>query len=92
MKNACDAKSATIFVLPICSKSNASATAAITSTPAATHINAAGPLVKVELLTDWGAPIHAEISHGRFSALGLNRDDEVFVRPREKKCSPNVLR
>ena len=50
-----------------------------------THINAAGPLVKVNLVTDWGASIHAEISHGRYSTLALKRDDEVFVRPRERK-------
>jgi sulfate transport system ATP-binding protein len=49
------------------------------------HINAAGPLVKVELITDGGAPVHAEISHGRYSSLGLQKDDEVFVRPRERK-------
>ena len=50
-----------------------------------THINAAGPLVKVDLLTDWGEPVHVEISHGRYSSLGLKRQDEVFVRPRERK-------
>jgi sulfate transport system ATP-binding protein len=50
-----------------------------------THINAAGPLVKVDLVTDWGAPIHAEISHGRYSTLSLKRDDEVFVRPMERR-------
>jgi sulfate transport system ATP-binding protein len=29
--------------------------------------------------------VHAELSHGRYSALGLKREDEVFVRPREKR-------
>jgi sulfate transport system ATP-binding protein len=50
-----------------------------------THINAAGPLVKIDLVTDWGAPVHVEISHGRNSTLGLKRDDEVFLRPKERK-------
>ena len=50
-----------------------------------THINAAGPLVKVELVTDWGAPVHVEISHGRYASLGLKREDEVFVRPKERR-------
>jgi sulfate transport system ATP-binding protein len=50
-----------------------------------THINAAGPLVKVDLMTDWGDPVHVELSHGKYLALGLKREDEVFVRPRERK-------
>ena len=50
-----------------------------------THINAAGPLVKVDLMTDWGAPVHVEISHGRYSSLGLKKEDEVFVRPKERR-------
>ena len=31
------------------------------------HINAAGPLVKVDLVSDWGDPVQVELSHGRFS-------------------------
>lgn len=50
-----------------------------------THINAAGPLVKVDLVTDWGDPVQVELSHGKYLSLGLKRDDEVFVRPRERK-------
>ena len=49
-----------------------------------THINAAGPLVKVDLVTDWGDPVHVELSHGRYLSLGLKREDEVFVRPRKE--------
>ena len=49
-----------------------------------THINVAGPLVKVDLMTDWGAPVHVEISHGKYLSLKLKREDEVFVRPRER--------
>jgi sulfate transport system ATP-binding protein len=49
------------------------------------HINAAGPLVKVDLMTDWGDPVHVEMPHGRYLSLGLKRQDEVFVRPREGK-------
>src|SRR6185295_16535451 len=50
-----------------------------------THINAAGPLVKVDLITDWCVPVHVELSHGRYSALGLKRQDEVFVRAKERR-------
>jgi sulfate transport system ATP-binding protein len=50
-----------------------------------THINAAGPLVRVDLLTHWGVLVHVEISHGRYSALELKKEDEVFVRPKERR-------
>lgn len=49
------------------------------------HINAAGPVVKVDLLTDWGDPIHVELPHDRYRVLGLKRDDTVFVFPKERK-------
>jgi sulfate transport system ATP-binding protein len=49
------------------------------------NINAAGPLVKVDLVSDWGDPVQVELSHGRFLSLALKRDDEVFVRARERK-------
>lgn len=47
------------------------------------HINAAGPQVKVELLAEQGDLVHVEISQERFRALGLQRDLEVFVTPKE---------
>jgi hypothetical protein len=47
------------------------------------HINAAGPLVKIEAVTDWGAPVHVELSHECFSALQLAKDETVFVIPRD---------
>ena len=50
-----------------------------------THINAAGPLVKVDLVTDWGDPVHVELSHDRYRMLGLKRDDSVFVIPKERR-------
>lgn len=50
-----------------------------------THINAAGPLVKVELMTNWGDPVQVELSHGRYQSLRLRRDDDVYLRPRERK-------
>ena len=49
------------------------------------HINAAGSLVKVDLMTDWGDPMHVELSHRKYQSLGLKREDEVFVRPRERR-------
>jgi sulfate transport system ATP-binding protein len=46
-------------------------------------INAAGPLVKVELATEWGDNVQVEMPHERFRMLKLNREIEVFVSPKE---------
>jgi sulfate/thiosulfate transport system ATP-binding protein len=47
------------------------------------HINAAGPLVKVEALTDWGATVRVELSQAQFRALQLAKDEVVFITPKE---------
>lgn len=47
------------------------------------HINAAGPTVKVEAITEWGAVVHVELSQERFRELDLHRDEEVFITPRD---------
>lgn len=47
------------------------------------HINAAGPVVKVEATTEWGAPVHVELSQERFRELELRKDEEVFITPRD---------
>ena len=48
------------------------------------HINQAGPMVKLELLAEWGDPVFVELSQERFAALGLVRGADVFIRPHEK--------
>jgi sulfate transport system ATP-binding protein len=50
------------------------------------HINRAGPTVKVELITEWGDPVRAELPQDRYRALSLEHGSEVFVSP-----SPNAL-
>jgi sulfate transport system ATP-binding protein len=80
-----DAKSALVFVRPHLLEIEHQRNGGDNFHAKVTHINAAGPLVKVELVTDWGAPVHVEISHGRYSSLGLKREDEVFVRPKERR-------
>jgi sulfate/thiosulfate transport system ATP-binding protein len=49
------------------------------------HINAAGPLVKVEAITEWGALVHVEMPQDRFRTLQLLKDESVFVIPRDLK-------
>jgi sulfate/thiosulfate transport system ATP-binding protein len=43
------------------------------------HINSAGPLVKVEAITEWAAPVHVEMSQERFRALQLSKGEAIFV-------------
>ncbi len=47
------------------------------------HVNAAGPMVKVDLTAEWGDPVRVELSQERFRALALEPGAEVFVRPRD---------
>jgi sulfate/thiosulfate transport system ATP-binding protein len=50
-----------------------------------THINSAGPLVKVQAVSEWGSPVHIELSQERFRDLQLTRNEAVFVTPKEVK-------
>jgi len=45
------------------------------------HVNPAGPMVKVDLVAEWGDPVRVEVSQERFRALALEAGTEVFVRP-----------
>jgi sulfate transport system ATP-binding protein len=47
------------------------------------HVNPAGPLVKVDLVAEWGDPVRVEMSQDRYSALALEAGTEVFVRPKD---------
>jgi sulfate transport system ATP-binding protein len=49
------------------------------------HINSAGPLVKIEALSEWGAPVQVEMSQEKFQELQLAREETVFIVPRELK-------
>jgi len=49
------------------------------------HINSAGPLVKVEAITDWGALVHVEMPQDKFRSLQLSKNEAVFVIPRDVK-------
>jgi sulfate/thiosulfate transport system ATP-binding protein len=47
------------------------------------HINAAGPLVKIEAVTDWGATVHVEMSQEQFHSLALAKGEAVFITPKD---------
>ena len=44
-----------------------------------THLNVAGPVVKVELATQSQAVVHVELSQERYRQLQLQKGTEVFV-------------
>lgn len=48
-----------------------------------THINAAGPIVRVELLTSDQQHVTVDLSHERFRELGLVRGELVFAIPKD---------
>jgi sulfate transport system ATP-binding protein len=43
------------------------------------HVNATGPLARIELVTRAGDRVHAHLAHERYRALGLAPGAEVFV-------------
>jgi sulfate/thiosulfate transport system ATP-binding protein len=47
------------------------------------HINSAGPLVKLEAITEWGALVHVEMPQDRFRTLQLSKNETVFVIPKD---------
>ena len=47
------------------------------------HVNTAGPLVKVDLVAEWGDPVRVEVSQERYRALALEDGSDVFVRPKD---------
>jgi len=51
------------------------------------HIHAAGPQVKVELVTEAGDPVQVEITQERYRELRLQRNVRVFVRPKKKEAT-----
>jgi len=51
------------------------------------HIHAAGPPVKVELVTEAGDPVQVEITQEPYRELCLQRNVRVFVTPKKKEAT-----
>lgn len=49
------------------------------------HINAAGPVVKVELANEHNEVITVEITHQEFKSLNLRKTETVFIAPKDKQ-------
>jgi len=54
------------------------------------RINAAGPVVKVELATGTGAMVQAEMSQERYRSLQVHKGSEVFVHLRDMQVFTDV--
>jgi sulfate transport system ATP-binding protein len=52
------------------------------------YITTAGPLVKVQLATEAGTVVHAEVSQERYRWLGLRKGDAVFVSVKSLRVFP----
>jgi len=53
------------------------------------YINSAGPLVKVEAITEWGDPVHVEMPQERFRNLQLVKNENVFIIPKDLRVFEN---
>ena len=45
------------------------------------HVNPAGPIVKVELVTPWGDGVRVDVDREHFASLAIARGTDVFLRP-----------
>ena len=48
-------------------------------------LNSAGPVAKVEVLSEWGETIQVEVPQDKFRALALKKGEPVFVRLQDAK-------
>jgi sulfate transport system ATP-binding protein len=83
-----EARLATLFIRPHQLQINLEASGAHAFRARVEHVNPAGPLVKVDLIAEWGDPVRVEMSQERFRALSLSRGDSVFVSPVDMRLFP----
>ncbi len=50
--------------------------------------NAAGPFVRIEVLSEWGDTVRVELTQERFQILNLRKDDDVYVTFKDAKVFP----
>jgi len=80
-----DGKSAAVYVRPHLLEIHLTPQGENSFPATVSHINAAGPTVKVELISQWGDQLHAEVDHERFRELGLEPETVVHLSPRENR-------
>jgi ABC-type sulfate/molybdate transport systems ATPase subunit len=50
------------------------------------HINPAGPVVKIEVVSEWGNNVQVNLVPERYNELGLKKGMEVYIIPKEMKA------
>ncbi len=80
-----DAKSAKIYIRPHLFEIEKSASGNQSFRGTIKYLNPAGPIVKIEIISQWGDMINVEIPIGQYYALELKKGDEVYIRPKEIK-------
>jgi sulfate transport system ATP-binding protein len=77
------AKNATFYVRPHQFDVSRSAKSRNSFKAKINYMNPAGATVKLELTTDWGAPIQVEINQEEYRSLTLKKNEEVYVTAKE---------
>lgn len=80
-----DSKSAMIYIRPHLLDIVRETTGTNSFRGTVKHLNPAGPLVRVEIMSEWGTLVYVELTQERYKALNLKRGENVFVKPKEMK-------
>jgi len=80
-----DARTARIFVRPHQLEIGTVANGKAYLRGGVQFINAAGPQVKLEVLTESGELLQVETTHEHYTQLGIRRGSQVYITPREMR-------
>lgn len=80
-----DAKSTMIYIRPHLLDISREGKSANSFKGTVKHINPAGPLVRVELMSEWGTLVYVELTQERYRALNLKCGEDVYIQPKEMK-------
>ncbi len=80
-----DAKSARIYIRPHLFEVEKTASGNQSFKGTIKYLNPAGPIVKIEMISEWGDLINVEIPIGQYYELEIKKGDVVYVRPKEMK-------
>ncbi len=78
-----DIKSANLYIRPHQFQITKTPTAQTSLKATVKYINPAGPVVKLDLLTESGNSIQVELTQQEFTTLKMNKNDKVYVNPKE---------
>lgn len=80
------AKSALVFVRPHLLDIDFHPSGAQSFRGTIAHINPAGPIVKIEVTSEWGNSVQVNLAPERYNELGLKKGMEVYISPKEMKA------